>query len=185
MWRKYIEELDLTYKKRYYILINQIFRFCNDFFDYDCKVVKMLPPFKTSAPDITLLDKEKYVSYEDFKKFIKACETRKLRVLFILTYFTGLRLGEVLGLQKQCYDASTKTLYIYQSLTNKTGTRKSVLLSPKSKESIRKYYLPEFLPSFCFHVLMFLSLAFFDLVCLFFNSFFCICRAIRTTNSNQ
>lgn len=144
-WRNYIINLDLTYKKRYYILINQIFRFCNDFFDYDCKAVKMLPPFKSSNPDISLLSKEKYITYEDFKKFIKACETRKLRVLFILTYFTGLRLGEVLGLQKQCYDASTKTLYIYQSLTNKTGTRKSVLLSPKSKESIRKYYLPEFL----------------------------------------
>ena len=145
LWRDYINKLDITYKRRYYILINQIFKFCSDFYGYDCKAVKMLPPFKSPLPDVSLLNREKFISYDDFKKFIAACETRKLRVLFILTYFTGLRLGEALGLQKRCYDESTKTLYIYQSLTNKVGVKKSVLLSPKSKESIRKYYLPNFI----------------------------------------
>lgn len=144
-WRKYIQNADLVSKNTMLSFLRRIFEFCKSFYGYDCSAVRLIPVFKDHTPKITDFKTEKFVSYDDFKKFVNFVDNDMNKILFILTYFTGLRLGEVLGLQTESFDSKTSTLLIYQSLTNKVGKGKSILQSPKSKSSVRKYYLPGFI----------------------------------------
>lgn len=142
LWRSYLKKSKLADANRYINLMKSIFEFCDIYFGYRCRPAFLLVSFKNrkiEKPSDTI----KYVSYQDFTRFLKFVDSDMLKLLFILTYFTGLRLGEVLGLQKECYKDGF--IYIYQSLTNKVGKGKSVLVQPKSSKSNRKYLLPHFI----------------------------------------
>lgn len=57
---------------------------------------------------------------EDVIKFLDAIKGEKYELVYLVTLFTGLRQGEVLGLTWDCVDFEKNTLYINKQLT-KTG----------------------------------------------------------------
>lgn len=96
---------------------------------------------KTPIQILTIL-REKNIVDDDFQKFLNVIPA-KFYCFFVVSYFTGIRLGEALGLTKKSFKDGQ--LFIYQTRTNQVGMKKSVVLSPKTKTSVRIYFLADFL----------------------------------------
>ena len=60
-------------------------------------------------------------------------------LLVALLYYTGMRLGEALGLQWECVDFRKKVVHVRQQV----NLRKGAITPPKTKESIRDIPLPD------------------------------------------
>ena len=60
-------------------------------------------------------------------------------LLVALLYYTGMRLGEALGLQWECVDFRKKVIHVRQQVNLRKGT----ITPPKTKESIRDIPLPD------------------------------------------
>ena len=60
-------------------------------------------------------------------------------LLVALLYYTGMRLGEALGLQWECVDFRKKVIHVRQQV----NLRKGMITPPKTKESIRDIPLPD------------------------------------------
>ena len=60
-------------------------------------------------------------------------------LLVALLYYTGMRLGEALGLQWECIDFKKKVIHVRQQVNLRKGT----IAPPKTKESIRDIPLPD------------------------------------------
>lgn len=67
------------------------------------------------------------------KAFLQAIKGHRLELLYIVTLFTGMRQGEVLGLKWDCVDFQHGTIIIGQQLQQKANGEKGfVLISPKN-----------------------------------------------------
>lgn len=60
-------------------------------------------------------------------------------LLVALLYYTGMRLGEALGLQWECVDFKRKMIHVKQQMNLREGK----ITPPKTKESIRDIPMPE------------------------------------------
>lgn len=60
-------------------------------------------------------------------------------LLVALLYYTGMRLGEALGLQWECVDFKKNVIHVRQQV----NLRKGMITPPKTKESIRDIPLPD------------------------------------------
>lgn len=106
--------------------------------------------------DVILPKKEKYegkiLSKEEVAKLAKEAKGEKLYSLVMLTIFTGMRKGEVLGLTWDCVNLKQGYLEVKKSLcrvhdhTDEKGrvVTKLALLEPKNKSSIRRIPLSGF-----------------------------------------
>ena len=78
------------------------------------------------------------------RKFMKAIRGHRFENLFLVTLFTGLREGEVLGLKWDCVDFASGTLLVGQQLQRKRdGSSEYYLISPKNGK-MRKIVLAPF-----------------------------------------
>ena len=69
-------------------------------------------------------------------RFIDALEGHRFRALYLTTIFTGMRLGEVCGLQWECVDLSKRTLLIDKQLQwRRDGSRSFRLATTKNGKS--------------------------------------------------
>lgn len=141
IWKDKISQIDYKEKNRFINLMKSIFSFINDYYGYNNLSVKKLVPFK-NYDSVKIDSKEKYVSLDDFQKFLNVIPA-KFYCFFVVSYFTGIRLGEALGLTKKSFKDGQ--LFIYQTRTNQVGMKKSVVLSPKTKTFVRTYFLADFL----------------------------------------
>lgn len=90
-----------------------------------------------------IISKDKSIwTKEDYKKFISSIpvETQDF-VLFSLWMHTGLRIGEIRGLQLRHIDFERSILKIDQQVTQKSNSGISIVISPKTKSSIRQITL--------------------------------------------
>ena len=78
------------------------------------------------------------------KKFLKAIQGHRFENLFLVTLFTGLREGEVLGLKWDCVDFTNGSLLVGRQLQRKRdGSSQYYLISPKNGK-FRKVVLAPF-----------------------------------------
>lgn len=78
------------------------------------------------------------------RRFLKAIRGHRFENLFLVTLFTGLREGEVLGLKWDCVDLVNGTLLVGRQLQRKRdGSSQYYLISPKSGK-FRKVVLAPF-----------------------------------------
>lgn len=81
--------------------------------------------------------KEKnYWSYNQFIKFINSIDSY-WQVFFLMLGETGMRLGEIRGLQLKHYDPINKTIRIEQQAVNGVGSNRTIIAPPKTLSSIR------------------------------------------------
>ena len=64
--------------------------------------------------------------------FLKAIQGHEFEAVYIVTVFTGMRRGEVLGLSWDCVDFERGTVYIRQQLLKKRGENAFMLVSLKN-----------------------------------------------------
>lgn len=77
-----------------------------------------------------------YWSLEEFKKFMNFVENPKYQALFMCLFYSGARIGELLGLTWNDVDFNKNTLNI-----NKTASMGKIT-TPKTKSSIRTIIMP-------------------------------------------
>jgi integrase len=83
---------------------------------------RFLKPNPTNLCDLPKGQKKEIVplEQEDVTRLLKAIQGEKYEIIYLVTLFTGLRQGEVLGLTWDCVDFDRNMLYINKQLT-KTG----------------------------------------------------------------
>lgn len=133
-WQFKINELDLkyNYKKNLHITFVIFLNFCIKFYNLDRNVASIVGNFKNDDVD----DIGNIWSYDDFKNFISCVDDIIYKTLFELLFFTGLRLGECLGLTFN--DIDNDVLYINKTATRFFKNNNRVYNKPKTKSSIRK-----------------------------------------------
>ena len=87
---------------------------------------------------------------DEFNSFIKHVDKEMYRELFVVLYYTGMRLGEALALTWN--DLSEGRVDVKKSVTRKAKNKAFEIKQPKNASSIRKvdlgYYLNEYLLDF-------------------------------------
>lgn len=84
---------------------------------------------RVEKPDIKPLDSE------DISRFIKAISGHPFENIYLVTLFTGMREGEVLGLTWNNIDFNNETICICQQLMRERGKGTYALVSPKNGKS--------------------------------------------------
>lgn len=74
---------------------------------------------------------------EEVKRFIEAVQNRRCRMLYLITLFTGLREGEILGLSWDCIDWDNHILTIKQQLQKNRDNKAYCIEKPKNSKSRR------------------------------------------------
>ncbi|OPA77442.1 site-specific integrase [Paenibacillus selenitireducens] len=106
------------------------------------KVIPKNPMEGVSKPKETTKEMEVY-SEEEVELLLKLLEKEnaKFRILIILALTTGMRRGELLGLEEKHIDLDNEIIHIKQSIP-KFVNREAVIKSPKTKGSVRKVVIP-------------------------------------------
>ena len=86
----------------------------------------------TEACDLPKVYKKEIVPLEqdDIRKFVDAIKGHRFECLFLITLFTGMRQGEVLGLTWDCVDFEHSSIYINKQLTKTHKVGGKYILSP-------------------------------------------------------
>ena len=91
----------------------------------------------TDACDLPKVYKKEITPLEqnDIRRFIEAIQGNRYEILYMVTLFTGLRQGEVLGLTWDCVDFDHCTLYINKQLqkTQKVGGEYTLVPTKNSR----------------------------------------------------
>ena len=126
---------------------NKIFMFLKGFLNYcrDIEEIIQINPVKKQLKFIDTAIKTEMLIYspEEYNIFRSAISKPQDIIIFDLLYFTGARKGELLALQWQ--DFKENSISITKTYTRKTKDGKWKLTPPKSKNSVRKVLLPDFL----------------------------------------
>ena len=78
---------------------------------------------------------------DEFNKFLDTVNDRlDLRLAFVVSYWTGIRIGELLALTYQDINLEDKTISV-----NKSYQRLNGITSPKTLNSVRMITMPDFL----------------------------------------
>lgn len=155
-WQNTINGLGFkyNYKKNLHIAFVCFLNFCVKFYNLEKNVASIVGNFKNydneSIGDIW--------SYEEFKQFIFCVDDLLYKTLFELLFFTGLRLGECLGLTFN--DFNNNVLFIHSNATRFFVDGKRIYTNPKTKCSnryitidnnlvsaineLKKYYIEKF-----------------------------------------
>lgn len=115
-----------------------------DFADFMFHVVNVAWKRLYIPKDYSVKDpRARYVmSLDDFRRFISNERDSRWRLFFLVVYVCGLRIGEARGIQVKCVSFSSSSLSVMQQATNKMGTGRTEIISPKSESSCRVCYLP-------------------------------------------
>lgn len=89
-------------------------------------------------------DEMSFWTQEEYESFIKAVKDKpQSYYVFKILYWCGLRMGELLALTKEKFDFRTNVIKIDESLQRIDGN--NIITPPKTKKSIRKVAIPDFL----------------------------------------
>lgn len=85
----------------------------------------------------------RFWSLEEFKKFYSAIDDDYWRLLFLVLYYYGLRIGELRGIKKSNF--LKDKLIIDSQITNKGNVKGQIELTPKTYSSIRDFPMFDFI----------------------------------------
>lgn len=89
-------------------------------------------------------DDMEFWTKQEFKQFLPSMDKKpEARMAFMLLYWTGMRIGELLALTREDVDLEKKILHIRKSYQRLE--RKDVITEPKTEKSNRDINLPDFL----------------------------------------
>lgn len=144
VWWDGIKKSNLKDKNDILGVLKAVFHHAQIYFDFQGHEHEKLVPYRDfSIKPVESLTKKKYLTVSELKKIYSIEKDPFFQVYLLISFFTGMRISEVRGLQRKCYDG--KYLYVYQQCEGKSGLGKWNLTSLKTKSSSRIYLLPEFL----------------------------------------
>lgn len=139
------KEYSTAYKNEILNSYKKLFKHSKKFFGLKEDPSEVIEPFKKKYEE-KLKKKEKEFDIwtdEEFQQFINAVSKPVYKHLFLILYYTGMRLGEALALTWN--DFEDGKLHITKSLTRKTKKGSFEIKEPKNVSSIRDVELGNFL----------------------------------------
>ena len=82
-----------------------------------------------------------YYTLDEFKRFIAKENDTMFKLIFLLLFDYGLRIGELRGLKHRDFDLKREKVFIKRCITNKTLNGGQVVTSVKTSTSLRDYPL--------------------------------------------
>lgn len=118
-----------------------IFLHAVNFYDLEkspCKGIKKIGKADAEKQMIRYWTKEEF---EQYMKSIDPIKDKMYHLLFQIQYYCGFRIGETLALTKEDINYAEKSIFI--SKTYDRRVRKDIVTTPKTKNSMRKVFLPD------------------------------------------
>ena len=128
-----------TYLKNINNQINAIFNFAVRYYD-----LQRNPCTKAGSMGKNKADEMQFWTKEEFDQFIEAVMNKRMSyIAFMLLYWTGMRLGELLALTVGDIDLDKQTISVNKSYQR--IEKRDVITEPKTPKSKRIITIPEFL----------------------------------------
>ena len=128
-----------TYLKSINNQLSAIFNYAVRYYD-----LKSNPCAKAGSMGKSKAEEMDFWTGEEFRKFIDSVMNKRLSYMaFMILYWTGMRLGELLALNPKDVDLEKRTISITKSY-QRLG-KKDVITPPKTSKSKRVITIPEFL----------------------------------------
>lgn len=116
---------DIIQKKRkasscnqYYVVFNEIFKFANRKYELNYNPVILCGRFKNINEDINKKkSKIRYITYEQFNRFISVIDDKMYYTFFYTLYFTGMRKGEIQALTWNDIDLSIGNINVSKTIS--------------------------------------------------------------------
>ena len=110
-----------SYLNNMYIIIKNIFDFGIKNYGISNNVMQIYGRFKTKKDEVIDINKKiRYITYEDFNKFISVIDDITWKTFFIFLYYTGMRKGEVQALNWNDIDFNNNQIIVNKTLTVKS-----------------------------------------------------------------
>lgn len=124
----------------------EILKYANIYYEYDIKLANYLTKVRDDSPKQIKKESEtNFWTIEEFNTFISAVDNNFYKIVFIFLYRTGLRIGELMALNWNDIDFNKKTLSINKSLSHDSFDQASIIVSPKTNNSIRIIDIDDYL----------------------------------------
>lgn len=117
--------------------LKEILTYSNIYYNFDIKVANYLVKIRDDSPIKNDTSKENYWTYDEYNQFIVNVDDSYYSLIFKFLYYTGVRLGELRALNWNDIDFTKKTLSITKSMSKESFQKGSIIVSPKTKNSIR------------------------------------------------
>lgn len=151
-WAEWMKNkgLSTAYLNKVYSVLKNIMDFAIKNYRLTANPVSMYGCFKSKNEDIKKEKKVKYITYEDFNKFISVIDDELWKTFFIFAYYTGCRKGEIQALTWKDIDfdnsiiiinknLSVKTSKGYRITTTKTNKNRTISMSATLKKQLFDY----------------------------------------------
>ena len=112
----------LSHLNNLYSLLNSIFKFACKNYSIPFNPVPIVGRFEKKNDEI-IEDKEKlrYITLNDFNKFINVIDNSLWKTFFIFAFYTGMRKGEIQALNWNDIDFNKKEIKVNKTLSSKTN----------------------------------------------------------------
>ena len=130
--------LSVNYLNKIDNILKNIFDYAIKNYDLKSNPVQMYGRFIEKKENVNDNNKIKYISYNDFNKFISVIDDLTWKTFFIFLYYTGLRLGEVQALTWKDIDFTNKQIIVNKTLSVKTSEVFKITSTKNNKNRIVK-----------------------------------------------
>lgn len=128
-----------TYLKTINNQLNALFNYAVRYYELNSN-----PCSKAGSIGKSNADEMKFWSKEEFDLFIEGIKDKKQSyVAFMVLFWTGMRIGELLALNSDCIDFESNKIHIKHTYQRING--KDMITPPKTPKSIRTIIMPQFL----------------------------------------
>lgn len=137
-WHEYLEnkKISVDYMNKIYNILKCIFDFAMKNYGLENNPVKIVGRFE-KRHDQVIKDEEKirYITFEDFNKFISVIDNILWNTFFNFLFYTGMRRGEVQALNWNDIDFENSLIIVNKSLSVKTNKDIYKITTTKTKQN--------------------------------------------------
>ena len=133
------KQLKITYLNKLYNILKNIFDYAIKNYGLESNPVSILGRFQQKNEDI-IKDEEKlrYITFEEFNKFISVVDNITWKTFFIFLYYTGMRKGEVQALNWNDIDFNNNQIIVNKTLSVKTKNKEGYKITSTKNYINRK-----------------------------------------------
>lgn len=147
MWKDNLKSKDTTIRWKNNIIshFRELLNYANIYYNYDKKIIDSLTNLRDDTPKDKTKSESNFWTSSEFNQFINTVDNEYYKLIFIFLYRTGLRIGELRALTWNDIDLNKHTLSITKSLSKDTFNKKSIIVTPKTNNSIRTIDLDNYI----------------------------------------
>ena len=135
-WHEYLEKkkISIGFMNKIYNILKCIFDYAMKNYGIISNPVQIVGRFQDKNDKVTTDENRiKYISYENFEKFIAVIDDIMWKTFFIFLYYTGMRRGEVQALNWNDIDFDNSQIIVNKSLSVKTNEQVYIITNTKTK----------------------------------------------------